>query len=112
MRRIGGNTEALVQVRTAAKNEIGEAVASWPTVQRLRGFLDLQAGDSKYNSYGTKLQESTHVFVCDWVQLDKRIRAETCRLEIDGEHYDVTVVDDPMGLHRHLEIYLRYTGVQ
>lgn len=114
MRGIGGNTDAIIQVSTSAKNAIGEQVRTWENVQTLRGWLDLQSGDSRYRVYNAKVQESTHVFVCDYVQLDKRIKAETARLVHDGEAYDITLIDNPMqmGAGSQLEIYLKYTGGQ
>lgn len=107
---IGGNTTADIQIRTVTKNEIGEQVESWATVDTLTGFLDLQGGDSKYTSYNAKMQESTHVFICDYAELD--IKAENSRMVVNGGRYDIMLIDDPMGLHKHLEIFLKYTGGQ
>lgn len=109
---MGGNKEAMFQISTAAKNEIGEAVKSWANVQLIKGWLDLQSGDSKYTTYNAKLQESTHVFVADYMHLDSRITAENSRMIIDGKVYDVLLIDDPMELHKQLEISLKYTGGQ
>lgn len=109
---IGGNTKAALQISTTAKNEIGEAEKTWKTVDEITGFLDLSSGDSKYTTYNAKLQESTHVFVSDWKQLDPSVKAENSRMVANGEAYDVMLIDDPMGLHMQLEIYLQYRGGQ
>lgn len=109
---IGGNIQGLIQVSTTEKNEIGEAVKSWADVQTITGWLDLSSGDSKYTVYSAKIQESTHVFIADYVQLDSRITAENSRMLIGGKRYDVMLIDDPMGMHKQLEIYLKYTGGQ
>ena len=109
---IGGNIQGLIQVSTTEKNEIGEAVKSWADVQTITGWLDLSSGDSKYTVYSAKVQESTHVFVADYVQLDSRITAENSRIVIGGKRYDVMLIDDPMEMHKQLEIYLKYTGGQ
>ena len=106
---IGGNTKAIIQTKTTTRNAIGESVVSWQDAQTLKGFLDLSGGDSRYNNYHAKVQESTHVFIADYAPLNG-IKAENCRVLIDGLPYDVTLIDDPMGLHRHWEIYLRFTG--
>ena len=54
MKAIGGNIQAELQIKTGStKNAIGERVQNWETVTTLTGFLDLQAGDSKYQSYKT-----------------------------------------------------------
>ena len=108
----GGNIQGLIQVSTTEKNEIGEAVKSWADVQTITGWLDLSSGDSKYTVYSAKVQESTHVFVADYVQLDNRITAENSRMVIGGKRYDVMLIDDPMEMHKQLEIYLKYTGGQ
>lgn len=109
---IGGNIQGLIQISTTEKNEIGEAVKSWADVQTITGWLDLSSGDSKYTTYNAKIQESTHVFVADYVQLDSRITAENSRMVIGGKRYDVMLIDDPMEMHKQLEIYLKYTGGQ
>ena len=110
---IGGNQIVDVQISTAAKNAIGEAVKSWETAQFIRGWIDLTAGESRYTTYNAKIQESTHIFVSDYVALDSRIKAENSRMiDEDGLIYDVLLIDDPMKLHKQLEIYLKYTGGQ
>ena len=109
---IGGNTSAQIQISTTTKNAIGELVKSWETVQEIAGWLDLSGGDSKYQTYDAKIQESTHVFVAEYSALDNRINAENSRLLCDGKTYDITLIDDPMNLHKQLEIFLKYTGGQ
>lgn len=109
---IGGNITANLQISTAAKNEIGESVKTWTTVDSIKGWLDLSSGDSKYTTYNAKIQESTHVFVADYKQLDSRIKAENSRMIINGNAYDVMLIDDPMEMHKQLEIYLKFTGGQ
>ena len=109
---IGGNTQGILQINTVTTNEIGEAVKEWVDVQEITGWLDYQAGDSKYTTYNAKMQESTHIFVADYVKLDASISAENSRMVVDGERYDVMLIDDPMGLHKQLEIYLKFTGGQ
>lgn len=109
---INGNTEAMIQIRTTKKNEIGEAVENWADVQIIVGWLDFQGEQTERTKFNTKLQESTHVFVSDYYELDSRIKAENSRMVIDSKNYDIMLIDDPMGLHRQLEIFLKYTGGQ
>ena len=112
MIRIGGNIIAQLQVKTTTKNAIGESVPTWETRHTLNGFLDLTNGDSRYTTYSAKMQESTHCFVCDYVPLAKDVLPETSRMLINGKTYDVLVIDNPMEMNYHLEIYLKYTGGQ
>lgn len=109
---IGGNKSMQIQTITTTKNAIGEHVKGWETAQTITGFLDLSSGDSKYQTYNAKIQESTHVFVADYVQLAEGIEAETSRALIDGKVYDIMLIDDPMEMHQQLEFYLKFTGGQ
>ena len=109
---IAGNTIAEIQISSTKNNEIGESVKYWETVQRITGWLDLSGGDSKYTTYNAKIQESTHVFVSDYQVIDNRITSENSRMLVNGKCYDIMLIDDPMEMHKQLEIYLKYTGGQ
>lgn len=109
---IGGNVYAFLQCSIVKGNEIGAQVETWIDVQKLRGWLDLTDGDSKRTNYNAKVQESTHVFLADFVKLNEAVTADNARMVIAGKRYDVLLIDDPMGMHRQLEIYLKYTGGQ
>lgn len=105
---IGGNITATLQQKNGSTiNEIGEKIQAWKDIATLNGWLDLMNGDSKY-TYNAKLQESTHIFMCDYVPIDRK--ANDKRLVVNGTVYDVLLIDDPMELHQQLEIYLRYVG--
>lgn len=119
---IGGNKTVLLQIKAGTtKNKIGERVPDWKDLCELVGFLDLSGGDSKYTSYNAKMQESSHIFVGDYQPIPDtfevdgesiKVKAENVRMVADSERYDVMLIDDPMGLHKQLEIYLKYTGGQ
>lgn len=110
---IGGNVTAIIQAyKDATANAIGETVPNWQNVQTLRGWLDLSSGESRYNTYTAKIQESTHIFLCDYVPLHASIKAEQSRMLINGKRYDIMLIDNPMGMNQHYEIYLKYTGGQ
>ncbi len=114
MKGIGGNIKAVIQVYTSTKNEIGEQVKTWTDVQTIKGWLDLQSGDSKYTTYNAKIQESTHIFIADYVPLADGIQTETSRMTINGKRYDILLIDNPMemGNGSQLEFYLKFTGGQ
>lgn len=109
---IGGNTNLVLQARKTAQNEIGEDVESWENVQTLFGWLDYSSGEAGRTAYDTKLMQSTHFFIGDYVPINPRINEEDCRAVCNGETYDIKKIDDPMGLHRQIEIFLSYTGAQ
>ena len=114
MKGIGGNTKLTFQVKTTKTNAIGEQEAIWTDVQTIKGWLDLSSGSSNYTTYNAKVQESSNVFVADYVPLDSRVKAENARAIIEGSRYDVMLLDNPMGMKEgsQWEIYLKYTGGQ
>lgn len=114
MKGIGGNIKALIQVYTTTQNSIGENVQTWADAQTIKGWLDLASGDSKYSTFNAKMQESTHIFIADYVTLNPGITAETARMVINGKRYDIMLIDNPMemGSGSQLEFYLKFTGGQ
>lgn len=113
MKGIGGSTKGIIQVRTSGgRNAINEIEVVWEDVQTLYGWLDLDQGEAFYSKYYNKTQESTHIFIADYVKLDSRITTGNSRMIIDGKMYDIMVIDNPMGMKEgsHFEIYLKYTG--
>ena len=121
MGNIGGNKSAVIQVGKADQNRIGEPDAVFAdALTDIVGWLDLLDGDSRHLNYNAKIQESTHIFICDYFELkhkvegkpDVKITPGNSRMIVDGEIYEVMLYDDPMGMHEQLEIYLKYTGGQ
>lgn len=139
MKKIGGNLIALLQVKDEGeKNSIGERTHTWVDVASVKGWLDFSNGESSNTNFNSKIQESTHIFLCDfqsfkglsgqWVwdalnfvngkisdaTLQKTVDAtsENARMLIDGQIYQIKVIDDPMTMHQHLEIYLKFVGGQ
>lgn len=119
MGNIGGNKLAVIQIGNVAQNKIGEHEPDYTdALTGIVGWLDLSGGDSKHLNYNAKIQESTHVFLCDYFELiykvdgkpDMKITPENSRMVVDGEIYEIMLYDDPMGMHEHLEIYLKFTG--
>ena len=113
---IGGNIEAIIQVKTAGKkNAIGEHEVSWSDVFSVLGWLDYSSGQNEVASYNAKLQETTHFFICDFTRWksatqDAEITSENARMIVDGNIYNILLIDDPMNLHQHIEVYLKYVG--
>lgn len=107
---IGGNCIAQIQKKTVKKDKYGEQIPDWARVMEITGWLDLQAGDSRYTTYNAKIQESSHIFLCDYVEIPAEVTSENSRLVVDGGIYDIMLIDDPMGKHRQLEIFLKFTG--
>ena len=125
MANIGGNINGVFQVKTAqkdesgkiVKNEIGEAVHKWIDRVNINGWLGLQSGDSKYTSFNAKVEESTHVFLCDYdndLYMLSLPNESGVILDVRGiikdVVYDVLLIDNPDEMNEQLEIYLRKVG--
>lgn len=122
---IGGNLCGIVQVKTedGYMNEIKEWVADWQDCMKLCGWLDLSTGDSSRTTFNTKIQESTHIFLCDYQPLIGRViiagqemavnvTSENARMVINGLVYEILLIDNPMNMNEHYEIYLKFIGGQ
>lgn len=120
---VGGNIQALLQVKgKGVKNSIGEVTTPWIDGMSIQGWLDLSTGDSKHTTFYAKIQESTHIFLCDYMNLTGVINqgeqepvdvtSDNARMVIDGLVYEILLIDNPMNMNEHLEIYLRFVGGQ
>lgn len=121
---IEGNTLLRFERAKTEKNEIGADVPTWLPVGELTGWLDLRSEASHlgYTAYNAPIAESTHVFLADYDATIAAAKCEGCRAvdvittpdgqRHDGDRYDVQLIDDPMRMHRQLEIYLKLTGGQ
>lgn len=107
---IGGNIYVTVQKYSEGiKNKIGSVAPVWEdTGQVLFGFLDLISADDNSDKMRTVVQDSTHVFVMDYEELN--LASKNCRLIIKNRIYEIQYIDDLMELHEHIEIYLKYIG--
>lgn len=98
-----------VQTKTAVDDGIGGQTFTWADSTTLRGYLDLVTGTdlpggSTGNAY---VENSTHLAI---IPGGGTVTEEDRIIGTDGKIYDVTYVDDPVGIGHHLEIYLRHNG--
>ena len=111
MANIGGNITGTIQSKTSSdKNAIGEAVNTWKNEFSQIGWLGLQNGEQKRSSFNAKLEESTHVFLCDYHSGIYALASQDTRMIIKGFVYDVLLIDNPDEMDEQLEIYLRRVG--
>lgn len=110
MGRIGGNISGVIQPKTTGeKNFMGEADVIWQDAFTQRGWLGLQSVDSK-RTFNTKLEESTHVFLCDFDAGIYALAGQDTRMILKGFVYDVLLIDNPDEMDEQLEIYLKRVG--
>ena len=109
---VGGNAFAdVMRTGKGGKNGQGVATSGEPVkIMELSGWLDYQSGQFGHLSYQAKVQDSTHVFVCDYDERYASLDENGLSLAIGPNRYEVLLIDDPMGMHGHIETYLKYTG--
>jgi len=110
MANIGGNITAIIQTCAVIENDIGEREKVWADAFSPVGWLGMQSGDSDYTKHKTKLEESTHVFLCDYHSGIYALQDQDTRMIIKGFVYDVLLIDNPDEMDEQLEIFLRRVG--
>lgn len=108
MKKIGGNIDLILKIKSQTKNGIGENKTEWIDYKTIRGFLDFTNEGTGRTSFNSKIIESTHVFICDYVEIDKKVTE--LKAFCNNQEFDVTYIDNPMNLNYHLEIFLDYVG--
>ncbi len=114
MGHINGNTKAVVQIREIETDEYKADRIRWKDAFSVNGTLDLLDGGVNLKMM-SRIEDADYIFICDYFAPSyngEKLTAENSRLLIDGEVYEVKLFDDPMCLHEHLEIYLKYLGGQ
>jgi hypothetical protein len=113
MANIGGNITAVMQTKSSeGKNSLGEAIAKWEDTFTFVGWLGLQSGGSNRTTFNAKIEESTHVFLCDYFSAVYALADKDTRMTIKGNMYDVLLIDNPDEMDEQLEIYLKKVGGQ
>lgn len=108
MRGINGNTLCRFYTRkTGALNELGEQITKWQEYAKVYGVLDYISGTTQ-RDYKVKLEDSTHVFLCNYFKLPKD--EGELKASISGTNYEVIKVDNVMEKNIHYEIYLKQLG--
>ena len=106
---IGGNVDLILKSKKQTKNSIGENVPmSWVDYKTIHGFLDFMTEATGRTNYNSKIVDSDHVFICDYVEINKPLTE--LKAYCNDKEFDITYIDDPMNLHKHLEIFLKYIG--
>lgn len=98
----------VLQKKFQADDGIGGLDESWGDYKAFDGYIDLMTGTDLNTQQNAYTEQSTHLAVIsDYtpdVSDDMRVVDEA------GRWYSITYVDDPVGVHHHLELYLTYGG--
>ena len=95
-----------IQRFTSASNGMGGYIEEWVHLMDYDGVVDQLSGNEKIIANQLS-PTSTHVLIGPYVEGIQ----EQDRVIFNNKVFDVKNVDDPMNMHRHLEILLEYKGV-
>lgn len=88
------------------ENRLGEPIFEFSELTKLEGYLDLMTGSDLPNDQNSFIEESSHIFIT--FDLTEEIKAEdVLKDEKTGLEYEITFVDNVMGLGHHFEIYCK-----
>ena len=96
-----------VQDRILTPNGVGGHTETFSDSFTIDGFLDLLSGtDYRGNVVNNAfIKDSTHVLLSDMdIRLHEGLRIVQAS---SGQTYQIVFVDDPVGLRRHLELYVK-----
>lgn len=110
MANIGGNITGVIQIKITKKNAIGESEQTWVDAFSSIGWLGMQSGEKRRATFSAKIEESSHVFLCDFHPGIYALADQDTRMIIKGIVYDVTYTDNPDEMDAQLEIFLRRVG--
>ncbi|MEG0628769.1 MAG: head-tail adaptor protein [Enterococcus sp.] len=88
---------------------IGGLIDDWGVFITVDGYLDLLAGTDENMLENASVEDSTHILVVpdytEGITDDMRV------VDSSKRWYEVTHSDDPVGVHHHNELYLKFGGV-
>lgn len=91
---------------TKKDNGIGGHIETEGELFRIQGYLDLLTGEEG-NINNAFIQESSHILIADYRE---DITTKHWIVDSKNNRYDIVLVDDPVSMHDHLEIYLKFIG--
>lgn len=97
-----------IQECISTDDDIGGRVDIWKLKTIVDGFLDMLTGSDIATLQKAIVQESTHILIVPEYRADI---TDDMRVVFNGYWYSITFVDDPVGQHDHLEIYLKSGGI-
>lgn len=98
--------EILREKETGEVDELNQPVVDYQPVYRLDGYLDLITGSDEQAYQNSLLESSSHLFISEDMSFSIESTDRLKDLKT-GLIYEITFVDDPMGLGDHYEIYCK-----
>lgn len=109
-KKTNSNANEIGEVENDIDFEISKLFSTKDYITSFNGFLDYMSGEVGSANFKAPINESTHIFISDFVNINED--AENLIAVIDNKGYEVKYIDNPMELNEQLEIYLKLLGGQ
>lgn len=96
----------LIKSKKRVDDGIGGFKFSFEDFMTVQGYIDLASGTDEATKQNAAIEESTHYAIIP--QYVAGITQDMELVDEEGKRYVITYVDDPMGIHHHLELYLTF----
>lgn len=96
--------EILKKEKTGRKNSLNQEIEEWTSLYKIDGYMDMLSGDEAMST-NAFIQESSHVLIT-W-DVEKTITNRDQIQDLSGQLFEITYVDNPMGLGKMYEIYCK-----
>lgn len=105
-----GATPFAIKQRTSVPDGIGGQTLTWSDVDIVHGYLDMLTGSDENTVQNAFVEQSTHILIVP--KYTEVITDKMRVVDAMGRYYDITYVDNPVNVNHHLEIYLKFGGVE
>ncbi|WP_165006000.1 MULTISPECIES: head-tail adaptor protein [unclassified Enterococcus] len=96
------------QLSEQIPDHIGGLSDSWEEYAVIDGYLDFLSGDDGQLMQNAFVEESTHIVVT--TEYTAGITNAMKLIDEENRWYEITLADDPLNLHHHNELYLKFSG--
>lgn len=96
------------EVKGQKSDGMGGLIDDWKPVKPVSGYLDLLTGTNENALQNASVEDSTHILVIP--DFTVGITDEMRVVDSTGRIYEITYSDDPVGIHHHNELYLKFGG--
>ncbi|KRM79475.1 hypothetical protein FC84_GL001655 [Lapidilactobacillus dextrinicus DSM 20335] len=97
-----------LQEVTQESDGMGGLIDTWKPVKKINGYLDLLTGTNENTLQNARVEDSTHILIVP--EYTPGITDKMRIIDSENRVYEVTYSDDPVGVHHHNEIYLKFGG--
>lgn len=97
------------EIKGQKPDGIGGLIDDWSTFESVSGYLDLLTGTDENMLQNASVEDSTHILVIPGFKAG--ITDEMRVVDSANRWYEITYSDDPVCVHHHNELYLKFGGV-